>query len=90
MVVEFNGKKLIHHGQHADSFGEWTRNSVLVRGTGGMDKVLFRETTTRSGNDGSGPFLDVRTFMEAEIILTIRKECIDGGGGTRRDECLHT
>lgn len=57
-VAEFNGVPLQKDGYRATDAGEWHTISAIVIGTGGDDKVAFKEATTKSANDGSGPFLD--------------------------------
>lgn len=54
VTAEFNGKKTEHHGYHAKNAGEWTTHTVVVTGTGGQDKITFRETTTDAGDDSTG------------------------------------
>ncbi|MFK8186146.1 MAG: NF038122 family metalloprotease [Phormidesmis sp.] len=58
VVVEWNGQTTKVDGYHAATVGEWTTITVEVEGTGGQDRLLLRESTTRGASDGTGPFLD--------------------------------
>ena len=54
VVCEWNGVKLEHHGFRAAAKGTWTTVTTTVKGTGGKDKLTFRETTTNKGDDSTG------------------------------------
>lgn len=41
-VVEFNGVKLQNKGYHARKAGEWTTHTLVVMGSGGLDRLTFR------------------------------------------------
>ena len=58
VVVEWNGVKTSVIGYRADSPGQWTTHTVTVVGTGGNDRLLFRESGSAGASDGTGPLLD--------------------------------
>lgn len=55
--VEWDGVKVQNEGFRAPS-GGWERKEIQVIGTGGLVKLLFRESMLKSSNTGSGAFLD--------------------------------
>jgi Protein of unknown function (DUF642) len=42
----------------AEKKGEWTRVSVIVDGTGGMDRLALRESMVTGANNSLGPLID--------------------------------
>ena len=64
VVVEWNGVKPSHIGYHAAGEGVWTYIEVMLKGTGGVDQLKFRESVTRSANNGYGALLDEVSLIE--------------------------
>ena len=58
VVVEWNGAKVKVDGFRAAAAGEWTTITTEVVGTGGSDRILFRESATPGASNGLGPLLD--------------------------------
>ena len=47
--------------------GQWEKKEVTVIGTGGTDRLLFRESRASGASDGSGPYID-------QVVLTKQQE----------------
>lgn len=58
IVVEWNGHKTDHHGYNPASSNGWTTHTITVTGTGGIVRLLFRESTSLFSSDAQGPLLD--------------------------------
>ncbi|NEQ50914.1 MAG: DUF4347 domain-containing protein [Leptolyngbya sp. SIO3F4] len=58
VVVEWNGTKLKTDGFRASGAQQWTTITAEVVGTGGSDRLTFRESTSAGASNGSGPLLD--------------------------------
>ena len=55
--MEWNGYKVQPTSYLAPS-GDWELKQVIVKGTGGPVKLLFRESLSKGASDGSGPYID--------------------------------
>ncbi|MEM6451879.1 MAG: DUF4347 domain-containing protein [Cyanobacteria bacterium P01_D01_bin.105] len=58
VVAEWNGQKLKVDGFKAAGQGVWTTITTEVVGTGGTDRLTFRESASPGASNGSGPLLD--------------------------------
>ncbi len=58
--VEWNGQLIKADGFNPTSNSAWTTNTAEVKGTGGSDRLLFREARS----DGYGPLLDNISLVE--------------------------
>ena len=54
VIVEWRGKKIGHY--RASARNKWTTHTIQLDGSGGFDRLVFREVD--GGGDGSGPLLD--------------------------------
>ena len=70
VVVEWNGVKTKVDGYRAETVGEWTTITVEVTGTGGLDRLLLRESVSSGANDSTGPFVDNVQLREAHVVET--------------------
>lgn len=59
IVVEWNGVATEYRASAANT---WTTHTVTEVGTGSIDRLLFRESTTQGASDGAGPLLDNISF----------------------------
>ena len=66
LAVEWNGVKLTRR-YTADESGEWVTHTAIVTGTGGLDRLLFRESFTHGASDSTGPFLDNIRLVEEDF-----------------------
>ncbi len=84
VVVEWNGQKLKVDGFRAEKAGEWSTITARVIGTGGMDRLLFRESTSYGANDSTGPFLDnitLRAIAQLNLPTPPGFNAVFGGPG---------
>ncbi|MEM9090558.1 MAG: DUF4347 domain-containing protein [Cyanobacteria bacterium P01_F01_bin.53] len=58
VVVEWNGQALQANGFRAFDQGVWTTITTEVVGTGGIDRLLLRESSASGASNGLGPLLD--------------------------------
>lgn len=58
LYVEWNGLLIRAEGYKGQQDGEWTTFYAEVTGTGGVDELVFRESTVAGASDGNGPLLD--------------------------------
>jgi hypothetical protein len=54
-VFSWNGKESSHTAAKA---GVWTKITVIVTGTGGMDRFALRESSAAGANSSHGPLID--------------------------------
>jgi len=64
VVVEWRGDKPRDKGYHAEKVGEWSTVYVYVIGSGGLDKLTFRES--KSHSDGTGYVRFQITFSQGK------------------------
>ena len=81
VVVEWNGVKTNVIGYRAKAAHEWTTISVIVRGTGGQDRLLLRESVSPNASNGLGPLLD-NVSLKAVGATFVSAELLHGADGT--------
>jgi hypothetical protein len=69
-IFSWNGKE---SSFTAEKSGVWTKISLIVEGTGGLDRFAIRESSDRAASDSLGPLLDDFRLVSADCLT----------GGTR-------
>ncbi len=69
VVVEWNGVKTKIDGYRAARAGEWTTITTEVIGTGGNNRLLFRESATPGASNGYGPLLDNISLQASNLVV---------------------
>lgn len=77
VLLEWNGEAPGNTGYRAAKRGEWTTHTAVVKGSGGMDKLAFRESSAAGANDSTGPFLD-SIHMSKYTPVKQASTCADG------------
>lgn len=76
-VFVWNGSETAYT---AEKKAEWTKITIIVRGTGGMDRVGLRESEETGANNGLGPLIDNVSMIaldtkQALVVTSVR--CVD-------------
>ena len=80
--VEWNGLALKGGWFRATTSGEWTTITATVVGTGGTDRIVFRESSVSGTSDGSGPLLDNIALRALEgLDNLLNQTAIPNGSG---------
>jgi hypothetical protein len=68
-VFSWNGKESSYT---AEKSGVWTKISLIVEGTGGLDRFAIRESSDKGASDSLGPLLDDFRLVSADCLSATR------------------
>jgi hypothetical protein len=57
----------------ASAVGVWSQHSVTVTGSGGLDRLMFSESSEPGASDGTGPLLDRISLRGAATVAPVER-----------------